>query len=163
HSMRWPMSKWGVRAVVLAGAGTADHLRAALQLLSGDVPRRVVFGHTGWRQIDGQWVFLHAGGALGALGPVEGIETSLPIELQKLVLHNPPQGKDLVLAIRASLGLIDLGPDRIIFAGLGSIYRAILGGADFSVHFVGQSGNFKTEWTVLLQQHLGAGFDARNL
>jgi hypothetical protein len=161
--MRWPVAKWGARAVVLAGMGTADHLRVALQLLSGDIPRRVVFGHTGWREIDGRWVFLHAGGALGAPGPVGGIETSLPIELHRLVLPNPPQGKDLVRAIRASLGLVGLGPDKVIFPGLGAVYRVVLGGADFSTFFPGPSGTFKTEWTALLQQHFGAGFDARNL
>jgi len=32
-------------------AATADHLRVALQLLSGDVPRRMVYGHVGWRKI----------------------------------------------------------------------------------------------------------------
>ena len=36
--MRWPVERWGARAVVLAGFGTADHLRTAVQLLSGDVP-----------------------------------------------------------------------------------------------------------------------------
>src|SRR5262249_37950175 len=39
--MRWPVELWGTRAVVHAGAGVADHARCAIQILSGDVPRRV--------------------------------------------------------------------------------------------------------------------------
>src|SRR5262249_1004359 len=38
--MEWTIPKWGTQAVVGAGRGTADHLRAALQLLSGSVPQR---------------------------------------------------------------------------------------------------------------------------
>jgi hypothetical protein len=49
--MKWPVEKWGTRATVLAGQGTADHLRTALQLLSGDVPTRTIFAHLGWREI----------------------------------------------------------------------------------------------------------------
>src|SRR5262249_35205239 len=60
--MRWPVERWGTRAVVLAGVATTDHLRCAVQLLSGDVPRRTVYAHTGWREIDGRWLYLHAGG-----------------------------------------------------------------------------------------------------
>src|SRR5262249_19787874 len=64
-SMNWTLSAWGTRAVVYAGMGTKDHLRVALQLLSGEVPRRTVFRHIGWRQIEDTWVYLHAGGAIG--------------------------------------------------------------------------------------------------
>src|SRR5262249_58378225 len=47
--MRWAVERWGARAVVLAGAGTADHLRVAAQLPSGPGPRRTVLRPTGWR------------------------------------------------------------------------------------------------------------------
>jgi hypothetical protein len=53
--MEWIVPAWGTRAVVHAGMGTRDHLRAALQLLSGKVPRRTVYGHTGWRKVEGTW------------------------------------------------------------------------------------------------------------
>ena len=47
-------------AVIFAGRGTADHLRAAMQLLSADVTARTVYGHLGWRRIGEQWAYLHA-------------------------------------------------------------------------------------------------------
>ncbi len=41
-AMGWVMSVWGPRAVIAAGMGIKDHLRAAIQERSGDVRRRTV-------------------------------------------------------------------------------------------------------------------------
>jgi hypothetical protein len=162
--MRWPVAAWGTRAVVLAGATTADHLRVALQLLSGDVPRRTVYGHVGWREIGGEWVYLHAGGGIGKDGAAAGVEVSLPDALDRFSLPDPPADHDLAEAIRASLGILDgLVPDRIAFPLFAAVYRAPLGAADFSPHLCGATGNFKTEIATLAQQHFGAAMDARNL
>jgi hypothetical protein len=162
--MKWPVEKWGTRATVLAGAGTADHLRAAIQLLSGDVPTRTVFAHLGWREIDGCWLYLHAGGAIYEGGPVEGIDVVLPDALAGYLLPPPPTGDQLVIAVRADLMLLEgLAPDRIAFPLLTATYRAVLGSADFALHVAGETGVFKTELAVLYQQHFGAGMDARHL
>jgi hypothetical protein len=161
--MRWPVERWGTRAVVLAGASTADHLRCALQLLSGDVPRRTVYAHTGWREIDGAWCYLHAGGAIGPDGPIPGVEVELPDPLAGFVLPDPPTGQELVEAVRASFRVIDVGPDRITVPVLATVYRAPLGPCDLSAHLVGATGTGKTELAALAQQHHGAGLDARHL
>lgn len=162
--MRWPVEVWGTRAVVLAGASTADHVRVALQLLSGDVPRRDVFGHTGWRKIADAWLYLHAGGAIGKDGPAAGVEVSLTEALASFALPDPPAGAALADAIRASLRMLDgLAPDRIAFAVLAAVCRALLSGADFSRHLAGATGNFKSELAALAQQHYGASMDARHL
>jgi hypothetical protein len=161
--MRWPVERWGTRAVVLAGASTADHLRCALQLLSGDVPRRTVYAHTGWRAVGGRCVYLHAGGALGADGPAADIAVSLPDALAGYALPDPPEGRALADAIRASLRVLDLAPDRVTVPLLGAVYRAVLGGTDFAPHLAGPTGTGKTELAALAQQHHGAGLDARHL
>ncbi len=181
--MRWPVEHWGTRAVVLAGASTADHLRCALQLLSGDVPRQTVYAHTGWREVGGRWVYLHAGGAIGEDGPVRDIAVSLPAALAGYVLPVPlaplgprellPPGSlgegrraeaaGLAGAVRASLAVLDLAPGRITVPLLGAVYRAVLGGTDFSLHLAGPTGNFKTETAALAQQHFGPALDARHL
>jgi hypothetical protein len=159
--MSWPVPAWGTRAVVGAGQGTKDHLRAALQHLSGDVPRRLVYTHTGWRQINGAWHYLHAA---GAIGPGAGIVVELPDDLRNFQLPVPPAGQDCVTAVRASLALLDgLAANKIIYPLLASAYRAALGGTDFSVHVVGPTGSFKTAICALIQQHFGAGMDARDL
>jgi hypothetical protein len=62
-AMNWVTEAWGMTPVILAGQGRKDHLRAAIQMLSGSVPRRTVFGHLGWRRIGDRWAYLHSGGA----------------------------------------------------------------------------------------------------
>jgi hypothetical protein len=161
--MRWPVQRWGPRAVVLAGAPTADHLRVAVQLLSGDVPRRTVYGHTGWRDIGGQWVYLHAGGAVGASGPACDIAVSLPDALAGYILPDPPTGRILQGAIQASLRVLDLAPDRVTVPLLGAVYRAVLGPCDSALNVVGPTGAGKSEAAALTQQHFGAVMDARHL
>jgi hypothetical protein len=161
--MRWPVARWGTRAVVLAGLGTADHLRVALQLLSGDVPRRIVYAHTGWREINGRWFYLHAGGAIGGDGPAAEIAVCLPDALAAYALPCPPTGPTLVAAVRASLRILDLAPDRVTVSLLGGAYRAVLGSCDCALHLAGPTGTGKTELAALAQQHYGPGLDARHL
>jgi hypothetical protein len=154
---------------VLAGAATADHVRCALQLLSGGVPRRTVYGHTGWREIGGAWCYLHADGAIGADVADGCIEVGdLPGPISGYRLPAPPTGAGLEAAVRASLGLLDgPAPDRIMFPLLGAGFRAALGEApgplDLSLHLAGPHGAGKTELAALAQQHYGAGLDARHL
>jgi hypothetical protein len=159
--MSWPVPAWGTSAIVNAGAGTKDHLRAALQHLSGDVPRHIVYTHTGWRQINGAWHYLHAG---GAIGPDSGVMVELPDDLRRFHLPTPPTGQDRVTAVRSSLALLDgLAEKKIAYTLLTCGYRAALGSTDFGVHVVGPTGSFKTEVAALIQQHFGPDMDARNL
>jgi hypothetical protein len=162
-SMRWVIGAWGTRAVVYAGPGVADHLRVAVQVLSGDPPTRTVFAHTGWREVGSSWVYLHAGGAVGTVGTVAGVEVSLPDALGHYLLPDPPGGDELVQAVRSSLAILDLAPDRITAPLLGAAYRAVLGPADFALHLCGPTSAGKTELAALAQQHWGAGMDSRHL
>ncbi len=162
--MDWPIERWGAEAVVLAGPGTKDHLRAAIQLLSGSPPRRTVFSHVGWREIAGEWYYLHAGGAIGASGNDPAVEVSLPEALSRFRLPDPPDGKHLQRAVRANLCLATrLAPDRIAFPLLVAPARAALGDVDCSIHLCGPTGCFKTELAALAQQHFGAEMDSRHL
>jgi hypothetical protein len=161
--MGWVVPAWGTRAVVFAGMGTKDHFRTALQLLSGDVPRRTVFRHIGWRKIGEGWVYLHAGGAIGADGQINGMPVLLPEPLIGFCLPPPVEGPELADAVRASLGLLHLGPERLTFPLLAAVYRAVLGETDFALHLTGPTSSFKTEAAALAQQHYGPGMDARHL
>jgi hypothetical protein len=159
--MRWPVEAWGTRAVVHAGAGTADHARAAVQLLSGDVPTRTVYAHLGWREVADGWVYLHAAGTVGMVGTVA--EVSPPEALLGYSLPDPPAGTDLAAAVRASLAILNVAPDRVTAPLLGAVYRAVLAAADYTLHLSGLTGTGKTELAALAQQHHGAGLDARHL
>ena len=162
-AMNWPVAQWGVSAVVSAGLGAKDRLREAIQRRSGDVPRRVVYAHLGWRQLDGAWAYLHTGGAISADGLVPGVEVALPDELARYHLPAPPPGDDLVAAIRASLRLLELAPDHQTVPLHAAIWRAVQGGTDLSLHLTGPTGEGKTELVALIQQHFGPQMDARHL
>jgi hypothetical protein len=129
----------------------------ALQLQSGNVLQRIVFRHVGWRKIGESWFYLHAGGAIGSAGLVDDIPVSLPEPLAGFNLPAPPEGADLAAAVRTSLGLLALGPDRATFPLLAAVYRAVLGDTDFSLHLSGPTGCYKSEAAALVQQHFGAG------
>jgi hypothetical protein len=161
--MEWIVPSWGTHAVVYAGLGTKDHLRTALQLLSGDVPSRTIYRHLGWRKIGVDWVYLHAGGAVGASGLADDIPVILPEALAGFRLPAPPEGAKLADAVRASLGLLRLGPDRLTFPLVAAVYRAVLGDTDFALHLAGPTGAYKSEAAALAQQHFGPGMVRKNL
>jgi hypothetical protein len=189
--LNWVTEQIGVHAVVYAGQGLKDHARTAMRLLSGEVPERRIYAHTGWREREpGRWVYLHAGGAIDGAGvgnwelgvradtvkdepALAGPNSQLPIPnsclvrltgaLQRYRLPEPPTGEARVAAVRACVALLELAPLEIMAPVVGAIWRAALGGVDFSAALVGPSGVFKSELAALAQQHFGAGMDARHL
>ena len=86
----WPLTRWETCATVYVGPYFRDHLRTALQLSSGRLPRRAVFTCTGWQQIGGMWAFLHDLGAIGPFGPMQRISVDLPDALENFRFPNPP-------------------------------------------------------------------------
>jgi len=161
-AMSWPLQHLGSEAVVYAGFGVKDHVRAAIQLLSGATPQRRVYTHTGWRRIENKWCYLHGGGALGPDGPIAGVEVRLPEALAGFALPEPPPER-LREAVLASLRVLELAPDAVVFPALCAIYRAPLASSDFSLHIAGPTGAGKTELAALMQRHWGAEMDARHL
>lgn len=161
--MGWVTEQLGARAIVFPGIGVRDQARAAIQYLSGDIPERRVYSHTGWRHLPDGWAYLHAGGAIGSQGPVPGVEVALPGALSLLTLPDPPAGEELAGAIRACLRLADVGPDHITIPLLGAAFRAVMGDIDFAIHLAGPTGAGKSELAALVQQHFGPGLDARHL
>ena len=165
--MSWVAGYLGANAIIYPGHGTKDHTRAAIQMLSGDIPTRHVYAHTGWRRIGDEWVYLHAGGPIGSFGSLTGIEVSLGEgRLGNYSLPEPPKGEDLVQAIEISLRFLELAPRRITVPLLAAVFRAPLGEmlpVDLSVFLAGPTGWFKTELTAIAQAYFGAAFNGRNL
>jgi hypothetical protein len=166
-SLSWVTTSWHGRAIVYAGQGIRDQLRAAIELQSTVRTHRTVYAHTGWREIDGRWYYLHAGGALGTVGTGGTVEGSVEVDLQDSLagyrLPAPPTGAALAKAISASLRVLELAPDRITVPLLGAVYRSVLGSCDCALHLAGPTGTGKSEAAALAQQHFGAGLDARHL
>src|SRR5262249_34457909 len=125
--------------------------------------RRLFCRRVGGRRARDAGFRRHAGGATGAAGLPAAIPVSLPEPLAGFRLPAPPDGDVLHDAVRASLGLLGLGPDRATFPLLAAVYRAVLGDTDFSLHLAGPTGCFKSEAAALAQQHFGPGLDARHL
>jgi hypothetical protein len=161
--MEWPLKRLGTGAVVNAGLGNRDRAREAIQRLSGAVPRETHYAHTGWREVGDEWVYLHAGGAIGAAGAVASVAVELPRELARFALPAPPTGRALVDAVHASLRFLELAPREVVYPLYAAIWRAPLGPADFTLWLTGPTGAGKTELAALVQQHFGAEMDARHL
>jgi hypothetical protein len=165
--LEWVVPSWGSDAITWPGEARA--LPPAIQALSQqNKQRRTVYGHTGWRRIADSWCYLHGAGAIGPDGTVHGIDVELPSVLADFTLPEPPTGEALAFAVRASLALLDgLTADRLAFPLCAAVWRAALGDApgpiDFCLHLSGQHGVNKSELAALVQQHFGAGLNARHL
>jgi hypothetical protein len=164
-SMNW-VSEWGVKALVYAGNGVKDHLRVAIMSMSNDAVSRVIYTHIGWRKIELEYLYLHAGGAIGQTGLRKDIEVSTTGKMKDFVLPPPPEGDELKEAVRSSLDLLSAAPKEISYALLAAVYTAPLGEAviiDFTIFLSGPTGVLKTEVGAICQSHYGAGFHGKNL
>lgn len=162
--LTWVPEQLGASAIVESGHGIKEHTRAAIQHVSGEVPEHRSYAHLGWRQIDGQWHYLHAGGAIGPAGPVPGIDVGLRDRLAHFALPEPPQGESAQAAIRASLRVLELAPANIVFPLYAAVWRAVLPPqVDFGLWLAGSTGVGKSELAALMQQHFGPKLTSRQL
>ena len=162
-SMNWPIEEIGVNAILQLGVGVKDRARVAIQSLSDGVEERHIYTHTGWREVHGKCVYLHAHGAIGEDGFVEGVEVDLHPSLAAYTLPEPPSDSDTVDAIRSSLGFLGLAPATITVPLYAAIWAAPVVQSDLSVHLTGPSGTGKSALAALIQQHYGPDMDARRL
>ena len=107
------MDPFGARALINVGMTNQQHTAAAIQYLSNPL-QRLIYTHTGWRQINRRWHFLHGAGAIAASGYVSGIEVDLGQGLINYQLPDP-RSDDTNEAIRASIELLGIAPDHIIW------------------------------------------------
>ncbi len=161
-SLRWVALSWGTRAIIYAGQSIREHLRTAIQVLSGHPPKRRVLEHLGWTRHEGDSVFLHAGGALGCGGVVPGVEVRLEGRLRLYELPEPATEADLERAWQASLSFLDAGPIEVTGPLWLSIFRAAMGGTNYSLHLVGSPEAGKSELAALVTGHFGPGLNAKN-
>ena len=159
--MNWPIENLGSEAILYPGTSTREHARTAIQVLSGleGISLRQVFSHTGWRKVDGNLAYLHAGGAIGAIGAIPGVEVGLDGKLAAYRLPAPPDGDELIEAVRSSLEIADLVAEHVAIPILGAAYRAPMGPCGFSLNLSGETGKGKSVVAGLAQQHYGPEMD----
>jgi len=160
--MNWVIDQWGIAANIYAGTRMREHLRSAIQTLSGEsVKQRWVYTHTGWREIDGDLCYLTHRSALGA----ENVEITLTrSELQMYQLPTDPG--DVHEAIHISLSFLDVAPRRITWPLLASMYLAPLSSItepDFILWLYGTTGSLKSSIAALALNHYGPKFDYNRL
>src|SRR5262245_42923323 len=152
-SMGWVLNQFGSEAVIAAGPAAKDGLREAIQLRSENTVRSHVYCHTGWRQINGLWVFMTASGAIGSS---DSIKVDLGTDLTRYQL--PLEPEDVVGAVKASLRLLKIAPLSVTAPLWAATYRAPLASLfsmDFSIWVVGPTGSLKSSVTALSQAHFG--------
>jgi hypothetical protein len=150
ENLSWLPKIWGVEPSALPAQ--KEHVAYAIRLLSGEVRRRVIYGHLGWRRLEGGSVYLHAGGALGG----EEAEVDPDPSLARYLLPATPT--DVCAGMRASLSLLDLGPARQVYPGWAGTWRAST--CEFRrsttlIYLVGDTGSLKTTYAALLLSHFG--------
>lgn len=159
HSMKWVTEKLGSQAVIHPRQN--DYARCAMQLLSPSPKERRIYTHTGWRELDGEFCYLHGGGAIGK-DAVKDVEIRLPDSLAPMNLPEPPKAKDWCEVMAKVFDLMSLAPDEIIIPAIGAAWSSVIGHADFSIWLYGVTGCGKTEIAGLIQSFFGA-FNADKL
>ena len=87
--------------------------------------QRRIFTHTGWRQIDDAWHFLHGAGAIAASGVVADGEVELGRGLRDYQLPDP-QSEDIKKAVQAAIALLEVAPDPLTWPLLAAVFRSVL-------------------------------------
>lgn len=159
-SMSWVTKEWDTKAFVFAKQTAKDNLRVAMMLASRDAARRVIYAHTGWRNVNGNMVFLTSSGALGG----EGVEVELEDDFRHYSLPAPVE--DPAEALRTSMDFIKIGTERVTLPLWAAMYLAPLSeilDPAFTLFMVGHSGSYKSTISALALAHYGEKFDELHL
>lgn len=154
NGLSWVTGGWGIGARISAGMNARDRLREAVQVFSTDARTRTVYTHTGWRKAGDSWLYLHAGGAIGADGL--SVDVDLEPPLNRYVLPNEPE--NITEAVIHSLLLLDMAPLTVTAPLLCAAYLAPLSihlRPDFAVWLFGQTGSMKSTLAALFLSHFG--------
>lgn len=124
------------------------------------IGERTIYGHTGWRIINGQHVFLSPNGvAIGRDGAVPEVSVDLSEVTQggHMGRYGLPEKWAIAAEdIRLSLATLDLAADPISFPVMGVVVGAPLmpfNPLNFVVGLSGPTGKGKTAFTTLVLSH----------
>lgn len=159
----WSCDAIGGRAIIHPCSRDEAHVVAAAQYLSlGLVEERTTYAFTGWAEVDGRRVFLTSTGALGADGMDETTAVDLGTEKLNRYALPTPDKEQAVGAVKASLALLDLGPDKVMAPQLCATYRAPLPlQPETTLWTFGGTGAFKSHIAALCAQHFGPELTVR--
>lgn len=165
-AMNWVIDGWGGDAIFSPGVSCKDYLRHAIQTVSlSNKTRQTVFCHTGWRKIENKWVYLHAGGGIGANNVI--VDITGEGCLSKYIL---PAVTNNVRAAEMALKLLDVADYKITVPLLSLVYLTPLceplrkAGKEpaFIVWLNGMTQSMKSSLAAVCLSHFGE-FTALNL
>jgi hypothetical protein len=151
--LSWVREQWGAVASITPTRSNAVHLPNAILSHSRSIgiSQRTIYGHTGFRKINGVWRYLHGCGAIGGDDPIE-VDLGENLQLYRL----PDPGG--VEAAQASLRFLDVAPWGItaplISCSFLSVFADLLK-IDFSLWLYGPTGSMKSTLVALVLCHFG--------
>jgi hypothetical protein len=153
----WAGQLWGFEVGIKPNR--EKDLKYAINLMAKGIPTSTIYSHLGWREINGSWIYLHAGGAIGPGS--ENVEVEISERLRQYSL--PGETDDIKEALKASLALLELGPKKLMYPSLALVYLAPLceplrqAGIEPSLlsYIWGVSGSKKSTLIALLLSHFG--------
>lgn len=160
-ALSWVLNHWGNDAIIRAGQITREYLREFIQVHSNreGVKRLVIFGHTGWRQVDGTWCYLMANGAIGG----NGVSVELPTEFLETGRYClPPRPQNEKEAIETAIfSFLGIGKPDICYPALAYVFLSPLTTLldpmpSFSMYFHGERDSLKTAVSIIMLAFFGA-------
>lgn len=153
--MDWVGTTQVPTASVIGGRRERDELRVLIQRASA--PKKVRRNRfIGWLRDGDEWIYVHAAGAIGANGAVEGMLAAPPKPVDRFALPPPPEGDDLARCARAVVDLLNVNPATVSVPIVAAAFRAALGPTRCTVHVAGSPGSGKSMMAALAQQFFGA-------
>ena len=179
-TMEW-LSQWGGLAEIHIDRFFTPHARAAIKFTSINrgYEKKKIYGHIGWREVDGEWMYLHQGGAIDE----NGLNTDVSVTLEDddvflYELEEPPTGQALIDSCRKEVDILlaatpegnENGSGEIaewlIYFDIAAVHRApldeVLAIISSSFDF-GITGALKSAYAAVLLAHYGRRFTSRTL
>lgn len=137
-----------------------DKILAAIEAVSTATEIVTSYRGIGWRQIDGEDVYVTATGGIGADG-WRPLPTSMSGGLTRFDLPMPCDDPARVrrMFLQDSAGMMEHFPDRVAAVLLGTAYRAVLCPNEWSTVLTAPPGVGKTALGALTMHHLGERWD----
>lgn len=159
-TFNWLIQKWGAKCILEVGTSVKDYVRYLIQQTAEYAQQVIVFEHTGWKKIDGEWHFL--------LPNDEKFDVQLKGKLTAYRKENSFEVSDL----EATYKLIELipAPKEIIYTLLAFTFLTPLNEfmkqagcmPKFVINIIGRTGTRKSTLAALFLSFFG-NFNSGNL
>lgn len=167
--MKWVVDKWHGDANISPVPNVREYLRHSIQEVSQYTKtNQTIYNYTGWRKINNEWAYLHAGGAIGA----DAVTVDLTGEGNLNRYELPKPNKELAKeSARMALKILSVADLKITVPLLSLIYLSPLceplkqagKEPDFVVWVQAKTQSMKSSFSAVLLSHFGKGFDKNTL